>query len=158
MRTIRRLLYAEIVKATICVALAFLSLFFFIDFVDELEGIGRNGYTLGYALLAGLLDVPWHFYELFPIAVLIGGSTDKKPGGHTGCAWVRRPIWQAIRSPSTSAGLMRNSYQLPARYMPKVSVEAGATGEVAGVTVNASRTRASNVPGVRPFRSRTTLL
>jgi lipopolysaccharide export system permease protein len=71
-RTVRRLLYRDIASAVLFVALAFLSLFFFIDFVDELEDIGKNGYTLGYALLAGLLDVPGHFYELFPIAVLIG--------------------------------------------------------------------------------------
>ena len=53
MKTIRRLLYRDIVWSVVFVAVAFLSLFYFIDFVDELEDIGRNGYTLGYALLAG---------------------------------------------------------------------------------------------------------
>ena len=53
-------------------AVAFLSLFFFIDFVDELDTVRRNGYTLGQAALRGLLEQPGHFYELFPIAVLIG--------------------------------------------------------------------------------------
>jgi len=72
MKTVRRLLYRDIASAVVFVALAFLSLFYFIDFVDELDAIGKNGYTLGYALLAGVLDVPGHFYELFPIAVLIG--------------------------------------------------------------------------------------
>jgi lipopolysaccharide export system permease protein len=72
MKTVRRLLYRDIASAVLFVALAFLSLFYFIDFVDELDAIGKNGYTLGYAVLAGLLDVPGHFYELFPIAVLIG--------------------------------------------------------------------------------------
>ena len=72
MKTVRRLLYRDIASAVMFVALAFLSLFFFIDFVDELDRIGKNGYTLGHAVLAGLLEVPWHFYELFPIAVLIG--------------------------------------------------------------------------------------
>jgi lipopolysaccharide export system permease protein len=72
MKTVRRLLYRDIASAVLFVALAFLSLFYFIDFVDELDAIGKNGYTLGYALLSGLLDVPGHFYELFPIAVLIG--------------------------------------------------------------------------------------
>ena len=72
MKTVRRLLHRDIVTSVLFVALAFLSLFFFIDFVDELEDIGKNGYTLGHALLAGLLEVPGHFYELFPIAVLIG--------------------------------------------------------------------------------------
>jgi lipopolysaccharide export system permease protein len=72
MRTVRRLLYRDIVSAVIFVALAFLSLFFFIDFVDELGDVGRSGYTAGHAVLASLLEAPGHFYELFPIAVLIG--------------------------------------------------------------------------------------
>jgi lipopolysaccharide export system permease protein len=72
MKTVRRLLYRDIVWSVVFVALAFLSLFFFIDFVDELEKVGRNGYTLQQAVLRGLLEQPGHFYELFPIAVLIG--------------------------------------------------------------------------------------
>jgi lipopolysaccharide export system permease protein len=72
MKTVRRLLYRDIVWSVVFVAVAFLSLFFFIDFVDELENVGRNGYTLGTVMLRGLLQLPGHFYELFPIAVLIG--------------------------------------------------------------------------------------
>jgi lipopolysaccharide export system permease protein len=72
MKTVRRLLYRDIVASVIFVALAFLSLFFFIDFVDELEGIGSRGRTAWHALLAAALELPGHFYELFPIAVLIG--------------------------------------------------------------------------------------
>ncbi len=72
MKTVRRLLYRDIVWSVVFVAIAFLSLFFFIDFVDEISSIGRNGYTLGQAVIRGLLAVPGHFYELFPIAVLIG--------------------------------------------------------------------------------------
>ena len=72
MKTVRRLLYRDIVWSVVFVAVAFLSLFYFIDFVDELDSVGRNGYTLGRAVLRGLLLVPGHFYELFPIAVLIG--------------------------------------------------------------------------------------
>ena len=72
MKTVRLLLYRDIVWSVVFVAVAFLSLFFFIDFVDELENVGRNGYTLGQAVLRGLLEQPGHFYELFPISVLIG--------------------------------------------------------------------------------------
>ena len=72
MKTVRRLLYRDIVWSVVFVSIAFLSLFYFIDFVDELENVGRNGYTLGHAVLHGLLALPGHFYELFPIAVLIG--------------------------------------------------------------------------------------
>ena len=72
MKTLRRLLYREIVWSVAFVAVAFLSLFFFIDFVDELDQVGRDGYTLWMAALRSLLELPGHFYELFPIAVLIG--------------------------------------------------------------------------------------
>ena len=45
MRTVRRLFYVDIVSAVAFVALAFLSLFFFIDFVDELRDVGTRGYS-----------------------------------------------------------------------------------------------------------------
>lgn len=72
MRTVRRLLYRDVVSAVMFTALAFLSLFFFIDFVDQLDDIGKQGYQIWNAALVTLLAVPGHFYELFPIAVLIG--------------------------------------------------------------------------------------
>ncbi|MBX3607495.1 MAG: LPS export ABC transporter permease LptG [Piscinibacter sp.] len=71
MRTVRRLFYKDIVGAVTFVAVAFLSLFFFIDFVDELGDVAR-GYTLLHAAVYSLLLVPGHLYELAPIAVLIG--------------------------------------------------------------------------------------
>ena len=52
-------------------ALFSLALFFFIDLVEALEGVGRNGYGVGGALWRSLLELPGQFYELFPIAVLI---------------------------------------------------------------------------------------
>ena len=72
MKTVRRLLYRDVASSVAFVALAFLALFFFIDFVDELDGVGRGGRTLWHAALAALLDVPGHAYDLSPIAVLIG--------------------------------------------------------------------------------------
>ena len=72
MKTVRRLLYRDIVASVLFVALAFLSLFFFIDFVDELEGVGRRGRTAWHAVQAAFFEVPGHLYELAPIAVLIG--------------------------------------------------------------------------------------
>jgi lipopolysaccharide export system permease protein len=72
MKTVRRLLYRDIVWSVVFVAIAFLSLFYFIDFVDELDAVGRNGYTLAHAVVASALEVPAHLYELMPICVLIG--------------------------------------------------------------------------------------
>ena len=72
MRTVRRMLYRDITLSVVFVALAFLSLSFFIDFVDELQQLGRPGFTLWAAVVGALLEVPGNLYELLPIAVLIG--------------------------------------------------------------------------------------
>ena len=72
MRTVRRLFYVDIVSAVVFVALAFLGLFFFIDYVDELRDVGTRGYSAAHAALYCLLLAPAHLYELMPIAVLIG--------------------------------------------------------------------------------------
>jgi len=72
MRTVRRLLYRDIAASVMFVALAFLSLFYFIDFVDELDAVGSRGRGAWYAVQAAAFELPGHFYELFPIAVLIG--------------------------------------------------------------------------------------
>ena len=76
MRTIRRLIYREVVASVVFVAVGFLALFFFFDFVDELSNVGKGpagaAYKLSQALVYVTLQVPNHLYELLPIAVLIG--------------------------------------------------------------------------------------
>lgn len=72
MKTVRRLLYRDLIGAVSFVSLAFLSLFYFIDFVDELDSLGRRDVGAAAAAWLALLELPGHFYELFPIAVLIG--------------------------------------------------------------------------------------
>jgi lipopolysaccharide export system permease protein len=73
MRTIRRLIYREVVVSVAFVTLAFLALFFFFDLVDELRWVGGwAGYQLTHALLFVALGMPSHLYELLPITVLIG--------------------------------------------------------------------------------------
>ena len=57
MKTVRRLLYRDIAGAVGFVTLAFLSLFFFIDFVDELQDVGKNGYGIVHALLSCALEL-----------------------------------------------------------------------------------------------------
>ena len=74
MKTIRRLIYREVLGSVLFVAAGFLALFFFFDFVDELPNVGKGvtPYRLTQALLYVTLMVPSHLYELLPIAVLIG--------------------------------------------------------------------------------------
>ena len=95
MKTIRRLIYGEVLTAIALVALGFLALFFFFDVVDELQYLGKNtllpaaanaasnaatnaaalaidAYQIKHALLYVGLLVPNHLYELLPISVLIG--------------------------------------------------------------------------------------
>lgn len=79
MKTIRRLIYREVLTSIALVALAFLSLFFFFDLVDELQYLGKNSslsadniYQIRHALLYVALLIPNHLYELLPISVLIG--------------------------------------------------------------------------------------
>ena len=75
MKTIRRLIHGEIIKAVSFVALGFLSLFVFFDLVDQLQALSRNkfqGYQIQHALMYVGLLMPSHLYELLPISVLIG--------------------------------------------------------------------------------------
>jgi len=72
MRTVRRLLYRDISASVVFVTVAFLALFFFIDFVDELDRMTRRGAGPGAASLMALFKLPGHIYEVFPITVLIG--------------------------------------------------------------------------------------
>ena len=76
MRTIRRLIHAEMFGAVALVTLGFLALFAFFDFADQLPAVGRAGpggtYALPQAALYVALMLPNHLYELLPITVLIG--------------------------------------------------------------------------------------
>jgi lipopolysaccharide export system permease protein len=75
MRTVRRLLHGEIIRAVSFVLIGFLALFLFFDLVDELQNLSRlasQGYQLHHGLLYVALKTPTHMYELLPISVLIG--------------------------------------------------------------------------------------
>jgi len=80
MKTIRRLIYREVLVSIALVTAGFLALFYFFDLVDELQNLGRNNelgalgniYQIRHALLYVTLLTPNHVYELLPISVLIG--------------------------------------------------------------------------------------
>ena len=73
MKTVRRLIFRTILMHVGMVTLAFSALFFFIDFVEELQEVGQHQYTLMDAVLTCVYLQGAHFYDLFPIALLIGG-------------------------------------------------------------------------------------
>ena len=78
MKTVRRLIYSELLSSIALIALGFLALFFFFDLVDELQYLGKKTdfgdgtYQIKHALLYVTLLIPNHLYELLPISVLIG--------------------------------------------------------------------------------------
>lgn len=74
MSTLNKLISKEVRSAVTFVALGFLALQLFFNFVDELQWIGKHGnnYQLRHALQYALLQVPVNLYELMPITVLIG--------------------------------------------------------------------------------------
>lgn len=74
MKTLRKLIHAEVWVSVAFVTLCFVSLFFFFDFIDELPNSGGNNniYQLKHVFGFVLLSVPSHLYELLPITVLIG--------------------------------------------------------------------------------------
>lgn len=72
MRTVRRLLYTDVIQSVAYVALAFLALFFFVDMVEAMADIGKDPGATTRALAQVALLLPSHLYELMPIAVLIG--------------------------------------------------------------------------------------
>ncbi|HVL55788.1 MAG TPA: LPS export ABC transporter permease LptG [Burkholderiaceae bacterium] len=72
MTRVGRYVAREVLLGIGLVLLAFLSLFAFFDFVNELDDIGRGGYRVQHAMLYVLLTVPNRIYELMPIAALIG--------------------------------------------------------------------------------------
>ena len=75
MKTIRRLIYGEILTSVAFVAAGFLALFMFFDFIEEIQSLGNHaatGYRMVHAMAFVALMLPSHLYELLPIAVLIG--------------------------------------------------------------------------------------
>lgn len=67
-----RYLGREIYSSVFLVLLAFLGLFAFFDLVNELDDVGKGGYSLYHAAIYVAMIMPGRVYELLPIAVLIG--------------------------------------------------------------------------------------
>ncbi len=72
MKTLQRYFTVSILQAVAFVLAAFLALNAFFDLTGELPNLGRDGYGIQHALLYVLLRVPYHVYEVMPVASLIG--------------------------------------------------------------------------------------
>lgn len=68
----QRYLMRETFAAILLVLAAFLALFSFFDLINELRSVGIGGYQFSQALVFVILSLPGRFYELIPIAALIG--------------------------------------------------------------------------------------
>lgn len=75
MKTVRRMMYTEVLAAVGFVTIGFLALFSFIDFVDELRWVDASnpqGYQVRHALMFVATLAASTLYDLIPITVLIG--------------------------------------------------------------------------------------
>ncbi len=72
MKTLRRYLMREMVRATGFMLFALLALFAFFDLLAQMDDLRPGGYTLSAALAYVALSLPSRTYELMPIAALIG--------------------------------------------------------------------------------------
>ena len=63
----------EVIGAFLLAALALTSLFTFFDFIHEVADVNTGTYTKTLAALFVTLNVPARFYEVIPVAVLVGG-------------------------------------------------------------------------------------
>ena len=67
-----RYITREVLLTILLVLFAFLTIFTFFDFIEELRRVGRGNYKIYHAILFEILRLPGLCYELMPIAVLIG--------------------------------------------------------------------------------------
>ncbi len=73
MMLIDRYIFRTIVSATLVALLVLLILEFFLSLLVELESLGKGGYDFVAAFSYLLLIQPQRLYELFPMALLVGG-------------------------------------------------------------------------------------
>lgn len=72
MGLLQRYIARSILTSTVLVLLILLGLYTFMDFVAELEDLGKGDYHLKEAAIYILLSMPKRIYELLPIAALLG--------------------------------------------------------------------------------------
>ena len=73
MKILDRYIFRTVTVATLVTLLVLLLLEFFLSLLAELEEVGKGDYHLAAALRFLLLIQPQRLYELFPMALLVGG-------------------------------------------------------------------------------------
>ena len=71
-RIYERYFAKQIYISALFILLAFVGLFSFFDLLGAISEIGRGHYSLTIAIAYALLQAPTHFYEILPLAALIG--------------------------------------------------------------------------------------
>lgn len=72
MKILDRYIGTAVVTGTMLVMLVLLALFFFIDFVNNLNDVGKGNYNVLRAVQYVALTQPRRVYEIFPLAALLG--------------------------------------------------------------------------------------
>ncbi|GAB4299236.1 MAG: LPS export ABC transporter permease LptG [Methylophaga sp.] len=72
MRILSRYIAKNILASTLLVLLVLLSLYTFMDFIAELEDLGKGNYSIGSIFSYIILTMPKRIYELLPVAALLG--------------------------------------------------------------------------------------
>jgi lipopolysaccharide export system permease protein len=70
--TVDRYLIKETTTSILLIMGALLAMFAFFDLLQELESVGKGSYGIVKIVAFVLLSTPGHFYEIVPVAVLIG--------------------------------------------------------------------------------------
>ena len=73
MKLLDRYIFRTVPTTTLVTLLALLLLEFFLSLLAELEDVGTGGYGFVAALRYLVLVQPQRLYELFPMALLVGG-------------------------------------------------------------------------------------
>ena len=72
MNTLDRYLFKSVLSMVVLVAFVLLSLAAFVDFMREVDDVGKGGYGVGQALIFVALGLPQKGFELLPAASLLG--------------------------------------------------------------------------------------
>lgn len=72
MNILERYIGRSVAGSVLSVMAVLMVLFVLMGFVNEFDHVGKNQYTLWHAFIYSLLRLPERFYQLFPLATLLG--------------------------------------------------------------------------------------